>query len=401
MKQTKVSVIIPVWNPGSGIRRCVDSLRCQTLEDIEMIFVDDCGTDGSMDVIREAAANDSRIRIVTNAENMGAGASRNAAIEVAHGEYLSFVDADDYVSPNFLDSLYTKAKSEDLDIVKGGFERESEDGTTMCGIVSLNERIRAGLSNGEPLFYLFDSEFQSALYHRRLFAYSNVRFGRTSHGEDTYFLLKVCHTARSFAIDNSTMYWLAFCDSSATGTVTKESLDNRVAALRDKAEYLLNHVTPSTFAARYLSRSLKYYLALQRFVEQKAGKEKEASGFLSDLRAVALDYTGIWTKKNDDFSILALVDHGVSLPEYHFMSQWRTKPDDYIDFISWRIEFLIAHPEYYRQLPKLADKAAWFARRMQKEGVSPNEIEAYRQKIRVLWRKPAILWMRLKLKVEK
>ena len=396
----KVSVIIPVWNPGAGIRRCVASLRGQTLRDIEMIFVDDCGSDGAMAVVRAAAA-DTRIRIITNAENIGPGASRNAAIDVARGEYLSFVDADDYVDDDFLEILYTRGCAEDLDIVKGGFERKSEDGTTMRGIVSLNERIRAGLSNGEPLFYLFDSEFQSALYHRRLFAYSNVRFGRTSHGEDTYFLLKVCHTARSFAIDNSTMYWLAFRESSATGTITKESLDNRVAALRDKAWYLANHVEPSPFAAPCLARSLKYYLALQRFVEQKAGMEKEASGFLSDLRAVALDYPGIRTIKNDDFSILALVDHGVSLPEYQFLSQWRTKPDDCLDFISWHIEFLIAHPEHYRQLPKLADKAAWFARKMQKEGVSPNEIEAYRQKIRALWRNPAILWMRLKLKVNR
>ncbi|MBQ4484990.1 MAG: glycosyltransferase family 2 protein, partial [Prevotella sp.] len=108
----KASVIVPVWNPGSGISRCVESLRDQTLEDIEMIFVDDCGTDGAMDIVRAAAAEDSRIRIITNTENVGPGISRNAGIDIARGEYLSFVDADDYVSPNFLEVLYTKAKSE-------------------------------------------------------------------------------------------------------------------------------------------------------------------------------------------------------------------------------------------------------------------------------------------------
>ena len=69
----KVSVIIPVWNSGPGICLCVDSLRGQTLEDIEMIFVDDCGTDGAMEVIRQASAEDLRIRSITNAENVGPG----------------------------------------------------------------------------------------------------------------------------------------------------------------------------------------------------------------------------------------------------------------------------------------------------------------------------------------
>lgn len=73
----KVSVIIPVWNPGPGISRCIESLRNQTLNDIEMIFVDDCGTDNSMDKVHSAAKKDSRIRIIENEENFGAGPSRN------------------------------------------------------------------------------------------------------------------------------------------------------------------------------------------------------------------------------------------------------------------------------------------------------------------------------------
>ena len=101
----KVSIIIPVWNPGPGIRRCVESLRGQTLEDIEMIFVDDCGTDNAMDVVHAAAKEDPRIRIIENPENLGPGISRNKGIKEARGEYLSFVDADDYVNTVFLERL--------------------------------------------------------------------------------------------------------------------------------------------------------------------------------------------------------------------------------------------------------------------------------------------------------
>ena len=69
----KISVIIPVWNPGPGIARCIDSLRNQTLQEIEMIFIDDRGMDGSIDKVRAAAKDDPRIRIIKNQKNTGAG----------------------------------------------------------------------------------------------------------------------------------------------------------------------------------------------------------------------------------------------------------------------------------------------------------------------------------------
>lgn len=116
-----------------------------------------------------AAAEDPRIRIITNTENMGPGNSRNAAIDVSRGEYLSFVDADDYVSPNFLEVLYTKAKSEDLDIVKGRNVYELEDGTEAAH-ADLNELIRKGLQEGKSLFRLFSYQHTSAIY-RRAFVY--------------------------------------------------------------------------------------------------------------------------------------------------------------------------------------------------------------------------------------
>ena len=105
----KVSVIVPVFNPGPDFDRCLESLRGQTLADIEMIFVDDCGTDGAMEQVRAAAGEDPRIRIIANPENLGPGLSRNAGIEAARGEYISFVDADDHISPDFLELLHDKA----------------------------------------------------------------------------------------------------------------------------------------------------------------------------------------------------------------------------------------------------------------------------------------------------
>lgn len=393
-----ISIIIPVWNPGQGIRRCVDSLRCQTLEDIEMIFVDDCGTDGAMDVVRVAAANDSRIRIVTNAENMGAGASRNAVIELARGEYLSFVDADDYVSPDFLEILYMEGKTNDLDIIKGLRQNEKEDGSVFHSSYRLNDVIRKGLEKKEPLFFLFKAEHHTALYHHRLFNNSEVRFGLTSNGEDSLFLLKACHEAKSFGINDRAVYHYFYREASATNTITEHSFNDRILSLKCLAEYLIRHIEPNPYAALYLTSKLKYYMSLQRYVSRTAGKNKASISFLADLQRVVLSYPAIKAYKNDDFVIFALMEYGENLIERYYHSSWEVvPPEDYVDIIDRRLNFLIKHPQYDHELENTIILANRFAVRMQSNGFSSEEITTYQAKVRSLLRRPPILRMRLKL----
>ena len=114
----KVSVIIPVYNPPEKLlRKCLDSICSQTLEDIEIICVDDGSADKSFEILDEYKNKDSRF-IVIRQENKGQGAARQRGLETAAGEYLSFVDADDYLSPVMYEHLYTYAKKMDSDIVE-------------------------------------------------------------------------------------------------------------------------------------------------------------------------------------------------------------------------------------------------------------------------------------------
>lgn len=390
----KVSIIIPVWNPGQGIRRCVESLRGQTLEDIEIIFVDDCGTDGAKDIIRANAAEDPRIRIIENGKNMGAGASRNAAIEAAQGEYLAFVDADDYVDSDFMEVLYSKGKVESLDIVKGSFINELEGGARRFHSFNLNDAIQKGLKDGKPLFLLFHYEYQSALYHKRLFENPDVRYGLSRNAEDTTFLLKACHAAKSLGIDNRAVYHYRYQMSSASNSFSEDRLEARASALRDKAEYLSNYVEPNPYAVQYITRSIKDYLAMQRHVA-KVGMEKEATQFLGDLREIAKEYPNIGKVK--DMTILALVKYGVGLAERPYHSPWEVaQPEDYLDVVVVRTKFLMAHPEHYKEWPKLVSLSERFVKRMGAEGIPLEEIEWFKQKVNALWSRPPMLRIRLK-----
>lgn len=101
----KVSVIIPVYNVEPYLRECVESILNQTLKEIELICVDDGSTDGSLGILREYEAKDSRVTVLTQ-QNRGGGAARNKGLAIAKGAYLSLLDSDDFFAPDMLEKAY-------------------------------------------------------------------------------------------------------------------------------------------------------------------------------------------------------------------------------------------------------------------------------------------------------
>ena len=117
MKDIKVSVIIPVHNTEKYIEECLDSVINQTLDEIEIICINDNSNDNSLDILEKYAEKDSRIIIINNEENIGGGLSRNKGLKVAKGEYISFVDSDDWIEKTMLEYNYNEAKDKDLDLI--------------------------------------------------------------------------------------------------------------------------------------------------------------------------------------------------------------------------------------------------------------------------------------------
>ena len=101
----KVSVVVPVHNTEQYLRQCLDSLVSQTLREIEIICVDDGSSDGSLAILQDYAALDSRVCIIEQ-ESVGAGPARNAGLDAALGEYIAFLDSDDFFEPSMLEEAY-------------------------------------------------------------------------------------------------------------------------------------------------------------------------------------------------------------------------------------------------------------------------------------------------------
>lgn len=113
----KISLIVPVFNVEKYVSKCLDSLVAQTLKDIEIICVDDCSTDNSLQIIEKYAAKDARIKIFKHEVNKCVGQARNTGLEHAVGEYIWFVDSDDCVDTKACQILYKTAKEYEVDMV--------------------------------------------------------------------------------------------------------------------------------------------------------------------------------------------------------------------------------------------------------------------------------------------
>ena len=121
-ERPKVSIIVPVYNTEPWLRECMDSLVNQTLKEIEIICVDDGSPDNCGKILDEYAKKDTRI-IVIHQKNQGVSAARNAGLNVASGEYITFVDSDDYVDLNTYEKMYNLAKKDEIDILQFKFRR--------------------------------------------------------------------------------------------------------------------------------------------------------------------------------------------------------------------------------------------------------------------------------------
>lgn len=120
MNKVLISVIIPVYNVEPYLAECLDSVCAQTLKDIEVICVDDCSSDRSPEILKAYAEKDSRVKVIFKETNEGTLKARNTAVARAEGEYILFLDSDDYLKKDTCQALYTEAKTRRADILQFG-----------------------------------------------------------------------------------------------------------------------------------------------------------------------------------------------------------------------------------------------------------------------------------------
>lgn len=215
--EPRVSIIVPIYRMEKYLPQCVDSLLAQTLKEIEIILVDDGSPDGCGAIADAYVRQDSRVRVI-HQENAGLGPARNSGMAIARGEYIGFVDSDDWVKPEMYQRLYEAAKKQDADIVVSGHRDVTGDRVLvtkvhpMAGqILSSEQEIRNvrnrlfGHAPWEKEVEAFPMSVCMSLYRLDLLRQQQLIF-REILSEDTIFNLNAYLQAKSIVFTDGTDY---------------------------------------------------------------------------------------------------------------------------------------------------------------------------------------------------
>ncbi len=215
----KVSIIIPVYNTGNLLRRCLDSVLAQSYSNTEIICIDDCSTDDSPSVLREYADRyDDKFKVIFNSENIGQGRGRMKGISVSDGEYIFFVDSDDYIAEDYVDTYMKEVSGEKYDVVVGGFVRD-EEGKKYEHHIDQNI--------GSVISY---SHACCKMYRKDFILDNGISFGDFRKGEDIYFsLMLVMKDAKHKFIDYCGYYYY-LNNSSTTRTMNYNTNFERIVS---------------------------------------------------------------------------------------------------------------------------------------------------------------------------
>ena len=247
-----VSVIVPVYNVEEYLGRCVDSILAQTYPNLEIILVDDGAKDFSGRICDEYAQKDPRVRVI-HKENGGLSSARNAGIDAARGGWLEFVDSDDWIEPDAVESLLSMALAYQVELVLGGrWDVSAKTGEKKIGLCP---RKREVISGEELVGRIFrwdncDSSACDKLFSRRLFR--EVRFPEGVICEDVPIMYKIVLDAGRVALLDKPIYNYYHRSGSITYTGISEKNFHFSRHTEAILSYIKQHYPKLEREARYL-----------------------------------------------------------------------------------------------------------------------------------------------------
>ena len=293
----KVSVIVPVYKVEKTLERCVESVRNQTLKDIEILLVDDGSPDDCPRMCDSFAAADARIKVI-HRENGGLGRARNSGLDLASGEYVGFVDSDDYIAPEMYEQLYRTATAHSADCVFCGICYVSEgektyscfEEKTTCfegeeGIRQLQHN-RLASYPWEKEDSRYGSTVTNGIFRNALLQEKGIRFlsERDYSSEDTLFGMSFLASAKVGVMIEGHYYFYEYNPKSLSKAYNPRRYAGNVALYRYVTDYLNKRYPDSTLAHDYQ----RAFLAAARVC---AIQEVTAGNGIKGLKAISRDET--------------------------------------------------------------------------------------------------------------
>lgn len=186
----EITIAMPVYNVENYIRESILSVLNQSIDNIELLIVDDCGTDNSMTIAKEIANNyhgSKRIRIAKHQVNKGLSEARNTAIKEAFGKYIYFIDSDDFISNNCIESMYKVIEGENVDFVIGSYEKTNENGKELNEPFIIKKKTIKDAKKIKEYIFKNPKEYYMACAWNKLFKLSFLRSNNLWFVPGTYY----------------------------------------------------------------------------------------------------------------------------------------------------------------------------------------------------------------------
>ena len=254
----KLSVIMPVYNVEKYLPKCLDSLTGQTLKEIEIICINDGSSDSSSEILNRYAARDNRITVI-NQENQGQGNARNCGINLAKGEYIAFVDSDDWLENNAFEILYEKAKKFDADTVEFNYNEIFE-----CSGQIKKHNYSIKLPENKVYNYKITKKYLfgtisvswNKIYKRDFINEYNIRFGSGRRAQDGVFAIKAKVYAQKIIFENKPLYNYNIRQGSSVNSSSSKQLE-LFQSLADIKKFLIEENLYKTYKSDALKDFIK------------------------------------------------------------------------------------------------------------------------------------------------
>jgi glycosyltransferase involved in cell wall biosynthesis len=276
----KVSIIVPIHNAGKRLVKCLDTLINQTLQDIEIILVLDCPTDGSDVIAKEYAKNDKRIKLIENSENKHIGTSINIGLHVATGEYIGFSDHDDYRELFMYKDLYKQIKLTDSDIVLGVSATVGmENAITNFPVEWTEEKVQElalkdVLSDGDYItLNPIAANVHPNLYKTSFLRKNNLLFvdTKTTTPEDRIFQTMCLSLAKKVATHKKPLYYQVIHNTNTVLNPHYLSIGCRINGKVELYQFLISHGIYDKYESEFLVATKKEFTAklIESFIATK------------------------------------------------------------------------------------------------------------------------------------
>ena len=283
MKEELVSVIIPAYNVSDYIEECIWSLLCQTYTNYEIIIIDDGSTDDTYNIGCNLALENERLKIY-HQENQGVSIARNVGMQKANGEYYIFVDADDVVAPQYIETLVAGMEKADLGMIGFTAEREKLEAETNISFIydsatNMIENILCGTN--------YDGYLWNKIFRRIVIEKYNLKFEKNIVvWEDMLFVLEYLKNCDQIAISNDKLYYYRYREGSAVNNVRIEKYQSKYEVM---AEIKRQKFGWTSYGRKRVS--FLYFETLFSYLNQLLSREvkiDEIDKILSDINFVEL-----------------------------------------------------------------------------------------------------------------